>query len=96
MFKNAHENFILHTSEIIHKARKIAYFHHNAEANHNLNCISAGINESETDLVQDNDTRWDSTHELIGSVVTKYKSLKIYSLQYTGKIKEFKKFGEEF
>ena len=61
-----------------------------------MKCISAGINESETHLIQDNDTRWDSTHDLIGSVVTKFKSLKIYSLQYPGKIKEFNMFEEEF
>ena len=88
--KNAHENFILHASEIVQKARKIVgLFHHSAEANHNLKCISAGINEPETDLIQDNETRWESTHDLIGSVVTKFKSLKIYSLQYLRKIQEF-------
>ena len=95
--KNAHENFILHASEIVQKARKIVgHFHHSAEANHNLKCISAGINEPETDLIQDNETRWDSTHDLIGSVVTKFKSLKIYSLQYPRKIKEFDTFEEQF
>ena len=95
--KKSHENFILQASEIVQKAREIVgHFHHSAEANHNLTCISAGINESETHLIQDNDTRWDSTHDLIGSVVTKFKSLKIYSLQYPGKIKEFNMFEEEF
>ena len=43
--------------------------------NYNLKIISAEPNETETDLIQGNVTRWDSTHDLIESVVAKFKSL---------------------
>ena len=88
---------VLQVNETIQKARKIVgYFHHSAEANYNLERISPELNEPEKDPIQDNGTMWDSTHELIGSVVTKIKFLKIYSLQYSGKIKEVRYFEEEF
>ena len=68
--KHPHINFIVHASDIIQKARKIVgHFHHCSEANYNLMKISSDIDEPRTDLIQDNDTRWDSTHDLIGSVI---------------------------
>ena len=92
-----HTKFISQANDIIQKARKIVgHFHHSAEANYNLVNISSAIDEPPIDLIQDNVTRWDSTHDLIGSVIKRFKSLKIYSLQHPGKISEFEKFEEEF
>ena len=95
--KHPHINFISQANDIIQKARKIVgHFHHSAEANHQLINISSGIDESPSDLVQDNDTRWDSTYDLIGSVIKKFKSFKIYSLQHPGRIQELAAIEEDF
>ena len=94
---NPRNNFILEASEIFHKARTVVgHFHHSAEADKNLRDIAAGIAESQSMLIQDNDTRWDSTHDMIGSVINKFISLKIYSLKHPRKIKEFSSLEEEF
>ena len=67
--KNPRNNFILEASEIFRKSRTVVgHFHHSTEADKNLRDIAAGIDESQSMLIQDNNTRWDSTLDMIGSV----------------------------
>ena len=71
---NPRTKLIREASEVIQKVRNIVgHFHHSAEAKENLREIAAEINESQSKLIQDNDTRWDSTNDMIFGILSPFK-----------------------
>jgi hypothetical protein len=72
---------------VISKARKIvSHFNHSSTSTAKLLEIAKDNNLRSTKLRRDNDTRWNSTHDMIGDVFTSARRLNIFDASCPGKI----------